>query len=171
MKEFKIGYHFCTKEFYNKLKEKQEIKADDRNCLELNLSSAYKYLFKEKMINNGNGMFFLWGDKKNKGTTIKYCNENEASHILLELRIPADICIDTNYENWCSFIMDLEEADGDYQLADEICREDFGIKDGLEGSYNNIYDISGDKDILQILIPYIKYDWIESLSYVENKVV
>lgn len=170
MNNLKKAYHFCTKEFYEKLKEKQIIKADNRKSTDNN-KFAYNYLFEEKNINNGNGMFFLWGDLYNKGYNIKYCSEVEANYVLLELDIPKDIAIDTNYDNWCSFIMDLYEADGDCQLADKICREQFGIKNGLEGSYNSIYDINLDTKIIQILVPYLDYNWIKSIKYTKNKVV
>lgn len=169
MNNFKKAYHFCTKEFYEKLKEKQIIKADNRKSTDNN-KFAYNYLFEEKNINNGNGMFFLWSDLYNKGYNIKYCSEVEANYVLLELDIPKDIAIDTNYDNWCSFIMDLYEADGDCQLADKIYREQFGIKNGLEGSYNSIYDINLDTKIIQILVPYLDYNWIKSIKYTKNKV-
>lgn len=169
MNSLKTGYYFCTKEFYNKLKNGGEIKADNRKSIG-NEKYAYDYIFNNKKINKGNGMFFLWGDKNNKGNDIKYCTKEEASYILLELEMPKDICIETNYDNWCSFIMDLYEANGDYELADEICREEFGIKNGLDGSYDLIYDTDC-KYISQLLVPYIKYNWIKNIYYVENKVV
>lgn len=165
-------YHFCTKEFYEKLKKDGEINAGNIKYSNQDKNKyAYKYIFEEKSINNGNGMFFLWSDKKNKGYSIDYCDKEEANYILLELEIPSDICIETNYDNWCSFIMDLHEADGDYKLADKICREDYGIKDGLEGSYNAIYDIDDELIILQILVPYIRFNWVTEVEYVKNKIV
>lgn len=172
MKNTNKLYHFCTKEFYEKLKKEGRINAGNiKYSIQDNKKYAYKYIFEEKAINNGNGMFFLWGDKKNKGNEIKYCNKEEANYILLELEVPSDIYIITNYDNWCSFIMDLHEADGDYKLADEICREEYGIKNGLEGAYNAIYDFDDKYDILQILIPYIRFNWVTDVYYVKNKII
>lgn len=165
-------YHFCTLEFYEKLKEERIVPAGDiALSIPDNNKYAYKYIFEEKKINNGKGMFFLWHDKKNKGYEIKYCKKEDAKYILLELEVPRDIVTITNYDNWCSFVMDLYEADGDYELADEICRTDFGIKDGLEGSYNAIYDYDEEQDILQALIPYIDFFWITDKEYVKSKVI
>lgn len=172
MKKTNKSYHFCTKEFYEKLKKDGQINAGNIKYSTKDKNEyAYKYVFEEKAINNGNGMFFLWNDKKNKGSDIKYCNKEETNYILLELEVPSNISIITNYDNWCSFIMDLHEADGDYKLADEICREEYGIKDGLEGSYNAIYDFDDKSSIQQILIPYIEFNWITGVDYVENKIV
>lgn len=172
MKKTNKLYHFCTKEFYEKLKKEDRIKAGKIKCSNKdNNRYAYKYIFEEKAINNGNGMFFLWGDKKNKGSEIKYCKKENANYVLLELDVPIDISIKTDYDNWCSFIMDLHEANGDYGIADEICREEYGIKDGLEGSYNAIYDFDDKSSIQQILIPYIEFNWITGVDYVENKIV
>lgn len=165
-------YHFCTKEFYKKLKRENKINAGNiAYSTPDNNRYAYKYIFEEKSINAGNGMFFLWNDKKNKGNEIKYCSKDNAKYMLLELEVPTEISIVTNYDNWCSFIMDLYEADGDYQLADEICREEYGIKDGLEGSYKSIYEFDYEYDILQVLVPYICFDWIKNIDYVENKII
>lgn len=165
-------YHFCTKEFFEQLQQENIVIAGDiKQSVPDNNKYAYNYIFKEKNINNGNGMFFLWYDKKNKGSEIKYCKKEDANYILLELEVPTDISIVTNYDNWCSFIMDLYEADGDYKLADEICREDYGIKDGLEGSYKGIYDYDDKYDILQVLVPYMRYNWIIGIDYVENKII
>lgn len=53
-------------------------------------------------------MFFLWSVLYNKGYNIKYCSEVEANYVLLELDIPKDIAVDTNYDNWCWFYKPIE---------------------------------------------------------------
>lgn len=69
----------------------------------------------------------------------------------------------------CNFILDLDEADGDLQLAEEICQES-GIKDGLEGSYQLIFEIEDDSNI-QSLVPCLKQNWITAIHYTKNKFV
>ena len=170
LKNIKKRFHFCTKEFLEELKNKSIIYADDRNP-KGSTNFAYDYIFfKEKKINNGNGMFFLWEDYKCKGNKINISNNpNDGEFALLELNIPSKLCIDTDYDNWCSFIMDLDEADGDYNLADEICIE-YGVEGGLKGSYQSIYNID-DNTRVQTLVPYINFDWIEDIKYTNLKVI
>ena len=166
----KKRFHFCTKEFLKELQEKSIIYADNRETNDRN-KYAYDYIFfKEKKINNGNGMFFIWKDYNCKGNNIKLNdNPSDGEFVLLELNIPSNICIDTDYDNWCSFIMDLDEADGNYDIANEICLE-YGIKDGLEGSYKCIYDID-DNSRIQTLIPYFDINWISNIKYTNIKVI
>lgn len=162
-------YHFCTKKFFNELNSKKIIFPDNRESLNTN-KYAYDYLFKYKNINNGNGMFFAWQNPSYKGYPIQYCDEDKANYVLLEMNVPINFCIKTNYENWCSFICDLDEANGDLNLADEICKEDYGIKDGLEGSFNSIFNISN-IDQIQTLLFHINIDWIKSYKFTKNIII
>lgn len=114
-------------------------------------------------------MFFLWENPEKKGIPIQLVDESKASFSLLELEIPDEIGMDTDYDNWCSFIMDLHEADGDLQVADEICQE-FGIENGLEGSYQAIF-LTNESSNIQTLVPYLKSEWITSIQYTENKII
>ena len=114
-------------------------------------------------------MFFLWENPTKKGKTIEFVDKSLANFVLLELEIPNNIGIDTDYDNWCSFIMDLYESDGDYKVADEICRE-IGIENGLDGSYQAIFK-TDDYSNIQTLVPYLKSDWIVSIQYTKNKIV
>lgn len=161
-------YHFCSKEFLKALQTQQTIEAGPHVSKDHN-KYAYDFLFLKKQLNNGNGMFFLWEDPEKKGIPIQFVEEVQAEFVLLELNIPKGVGIETDYDNWCSFIMDLHEADGDLQVADEICRE-FGIEDGLQGSYQAIF-ATDDSSIIQTLIPYLKWDWITAIHYTLNKVV
>lgn len=160
-------FHFCSKDFLKDLQTKGWIEAGEPHKSG-HLAYAYDYLFKTKQINGGNGMFFLWEHPDKKGV-IHWCDEAEASFVLLELSLPKDIVIDTDYDSWCNFILDLDEADGDLQLAEEICQES-GIKDGLEGSYQLIFEIEDDSNI-QSLVPCLKQNWITAIHYTKNKFV
>lgn len=166
----KKRFHFCRKEFLKELQEKSIIYADKRETKDNN-KYAYDYtFFKEKKINNGNGMFFLWENYKCKGNKVElYDTDNSGEYALLELDIPSELCTDTDYDNWCSFIMDLYEADGDYKIANEICI-DAGVTNGLEGSYECIYDIDENSRI-QTLVPYLDINWISDIKYTNTKVI
>lgn len=166
---FTKAYHFCDKEFFYKLRDELKIEADDRITDEIRYF-AYDYLYNTVKINNGNGMFFLWENPEARGYEIKYCDESKAESVLIEFEIPSELCVITDYYNWSSFIMDLHEANGDYEIADKICREEFGIKGGLKGSFNNIYHID-EHSIIQILAPYFKYEWVKNFKFVEHKII
>lgn len=164
-------YYFCTPSFLNQLKEQEKIEATPYTLNEEDHHVyAYDYLFHHKQINKGNGMFFLWQDPTKKGYSIEVTDESNALFVLLELEIPKEIIVETDYDNWCSFIMDLHEADGDLTLADEICRDEFGIEDGLEGSYRAIFDINENSNI-QTLIPYLKWEWVRNIQFTQNKII
>lgn len=164
-------YHYCTKEFLQELIDKRVIypkQAVNYTDVSNKIAEDYvkEYVFENKKINKGNGMFFCWSHPDYKGD-IEY-NDN-GDYILLELYVPWQEAIKTNYENWCSLGMDLYEANGDYQLADKICREQYDIKDGLEGSYQAIFDTSDERDEIQYLLPYINSKWILQWYIVSNK--
>lgn len=166
------AYHFCTKEFYKELIMNGIIYANDKiyyrdELHKIGEDYVKEYVFKVKKLNNGNGMFFAWSNPEYKGK-IKY-NDN-GDYILLELNIPDGIGIKTHYENWCSLGMDIYDANGDYTLADKYCREEFGIKDGLEGSYNAIFELEKYAET-QILLPYIDSKWIRDISIVEKRYI
>lgn len=60
MKKEVKRFHFCKKEFYERLIREKEIYADDRESTDNN-RYAYKYIFSSPhKLNNGNGMFFAW---------------------------------------------------------------------------------------------------------------
>lgn len=169
MKKEVKRFHFCKKDFYEKLMSEGVIHADDRVSTDNN-KYAYKYAFSTPhRLNNGNGMFFTWKNPLDLGYEIKYSEESNADYVLLEIDIPKELTIDTDYQNWCSFILDLYDADGDVKLANEYCIED-GIVGGIEGSYNAIFDIDNTSAI-QTLIPYIKSKWIKSVKYTKNIIV
>lgn len=162
-------YHFCNEDFYNNLIVQKEIIANDNiNIPEFKHKHGEHYVkefvFINKRLNNGNGMFFAWSNPDYKGE-IEF--DSEGKYYLLELNVPEDICIKTHYENWCSLGMDLYDVDGDIEKADTLCRELFGIKNGLEGSYEAIFEIN-EQDEIQILMPYIKKDWINSVFKCNN---
>lgn len=72
----KKRFYFCTKKFLKELQEKSIIYADKRETKDNN-KYAYDYtFFKEKKINNGNGMFFLWEDYKCKGNKVELYDTN-----------------------------------------------------------------------------------------------
>lgn len=160
-------YHYCTNEFFHELMDKQIIYANDVINTE-NASYVKNYVFKEKKLNKGNGMFFTWTHPDYKGP-IKY--DEKGKYSLVELEVPENIAIKTNYENWCSFQVDLDEANGNLELADKICREDYGIKDGLLGSYNAIFDLSDTKMEIQVLLPYIDLKWVKSTKNVHRRYI
>lgn len=112
-------------------------------------------------------MFFCWSHPNYKGD-IEFDDNGE--YLLLELEVDSDICLKTNYENWCSFAMDLYDADGDLNLADKYCKE-MGIKGGIKGSYNAIFDTSDNEDEIQILIPFISTSFIKSIKRCKNKYI
>ena len=156
-------YHFCSNEFLSQLLECGVVDANKKlNLIKGEPASYVKdYAFNVKKINNGNGMFFSWSNPSYKGD-IKF--DENVSFSLIELEIEDDsIAIKTNYENWCNLGVDIEEANGDLELADKYCREDYHIVDGLQGSYNSIFDISDDQMEIQVLLPFLKKEWIKSI--------
>lgn len=160
-------YHFCDVSFLEKLKEDNIVTANNIMTDCSSLKDGYKYLFIDKKINKGNGMFFTWKNPQYKGYEIK---ENpEGKYALLELDVPKDIAVITDYENWCSFCLDLDEADGDLKVADENCKR---LYDGfsLRKSYESIFYIESD-DRIQVLLPYIKKEWIQKSTIVEKKII
>lgn len=160
-------FHFCTREFYEELLEKKEIIADDRDY-DLDIPAGYikNYAFNIMKINNGCGMFFTWTHPDYKGP-VKY--DPHGDYALLELDVNEDLAIKTNYENWCSCALDIFDCNGDLKEADLYCREEFGIKNGLKGSYEAIFDISNSSDEIQVLLPLLKSEWIISCRYCKNK--
>lgn len=169
MKKLKC-YHYCENSFYEELLQKEIIEANDEVIIpDEKLAEHYvkEYAFKVKKMNNGNGMFFAWSNPAYKGN-IEFCDNGKYS--LLELEVEEDMVVKTNYENWCSFGMDLYDNDGDINEADEYCRE-IGIVDGINGSYNAIFDCSDQHSEIQILLPYIKKDWIQSVKRCVKKYI
>ena len=168
IKEMRV-FHFCTKEFYNVLQERKEIIADDRD-FDISEPAGYvkNYVFKVMKLNNGNGMFFTWSNPEYKGT-IEY-NSN-GDYVLLELEVDENIAIKTHYQNWCSCGMDIYDCDGDLEETDLYCRNELGMKDGLKQSYEAIFDTSDCSDEIQILLPYIKSEWIVSAKACKHKLV
>lgn len=165
-------YHFCDKNFYNSLLKDKLIHANNiinytKNPFKIGEDYVKEFVFKNKKINNGNGMFFAWSNPNYKGE-ITYTDKS--NFILLELDVPEEICIKTNYENWCSLGMDIFEANGDLELANKICKEEIGIKNGLEGSYDAIFYIDENSEI-QILLPSINIEWVISASFVSKKFI
>lgn len=163
-------YHFCSRSFLDKLLEENIIYADEDLRLDKEEPVSYvkEYVFKTKKINNGKGMFFAWSNPFYKGN-IDFNEKGE--YILLELNVsPENICIKTHYENWCSLGVDIWEANGDLELADKYCRESYNIKGGLNESYNSIYEIN-DFDEIQILLPFIKKQWIISKRKCNKKII
>lgn len=172
MKKIKC-YHFCKKKFYDELLRKKIIIANkyiSQNDLTEKLPEHYvkDYVFINKNINNGMGMFFAWSNHQYKGKTLF---DDNGEYYLLEILTDEKNCIKTHYENWCSFGMDLYENNGDLHETDIYCKEEFGIIDGLNGSYNAIYDISNTNDEIQILLPYINLDDVKSAKRCLNKFV
>ena len=156
-------FHFCTGDFLTELQNKGVVVANDTiNLLEPKDAASYakEYAFITKQLNNGNGMFFAWSNPEYKGV-VKVCSGGK--YRLLELEVPKDECILTNYQNWCSFGTDLFDVDGDLDAADILCREEFGIVDGLQGSYDAIFDISDELDERQVLLYRLNSEWIKSI--------
>lgn len=161
-------YHFCTNDFVEELLSKKIIYADNNLRLKEDEPASYikKYAFETMRLNNGNGMFFAWSNPFYKGN-INFSKEGNYS--LLELDLGDDkVEIKTNYENWCSFGTDIYEANGDLKEADKICRE-YGILNGLKGSYQAIFDTDDESDEIQVLLPYIKSEWIIDIKRCSNK--
>lgn len=168
-------YHYCSYDFFEELKSKRVIYADDRshkfdkmgnsNNIEP-ISYAKEYLFREKKINNGNGMFFAWTNPDYKGNIVYL---DKPGFVLLKLEVPTDSIIKTDYENWCSFGLDIYDADGDLHLADVYCRNS-GIPEGLEGSYKSIFNIKDPSEV-QILLNKLSLDWVVDFKYVERKFI
>lgn len=165
-------YHFCSNEFLKELLKRKEILATPYKMpnTEFILPEHYvkEFVFNIKKINAGTGMFFAWSNPSYKGNVMY---DDNGKYSLIEFEVDEDICLKTNYENWCSLGTDLFDVNGDLQLADKYCREEFGIVNGLEGSYEAIYDISDRNMEVQILLPYLKADWIKSLKRVAKKYV
>jgi hypothetical protein len=158
---------YCTKEFYNELSEKEVIIADNRvNMRDDSTKYGYDYLFNKMNINNGNGMFFAWTNYDYKGN-INF-KEEETDFKLLKLDV--DEYIKTDYENWCSFCMDLDDCDGNLEEADAYCKEELGIEDGIVGSYNAIFDIDDNNEV-QLLLPKVSASDIISVRNVNRKYV
>lgn len=171
MKKVKC-YHFCNKEFVDKLQTDKEVVAN--NNLNLPVRDEFigehyvkDYVFNRKKINDGKGMFFAWSNPSYKGEVIF---SDDGPWYLLELEVDDELVIKTHYENWCSFGMDLEDNDGDLEEADIFCRE-MGIKDGLEGSYNAIFCTDNLEDEIQILLPKINVGWIKSIRGCKKKYI
>ena len=163
-------YHYRTGEFYKTLLKEQCIIANNQISLDVKTEKfpedyVKEYVFIKKNINGGNGMFFTWSNPEYKG---KIVHDDSEQFFLLELEVEEDICIKTHYENWCSLGVDLFQNDGDINETDEYCKE-IGIADGLDGSYNCIYDISDTSDEIQILLPYINAEWIKSAIGVKER--
>lgn len=162
-------YHFCSSDFYKKLLKENIIYADSDLRLNDGEPASYvkKYAFITEQLNKGRGMFFAWSNPCYKGE-IEF--DNNGSYILLELSMKnEDIAILTNYENWCSLGVDIHLCDGDLKLADEYCREEYHMKNGLKDSYNAIFDVSNSLDEIQVLLPFIKKNWIKSARRCGNK--
>lgn len=163
-------YHYCDNDFYENLMKEEIVYANDKISIENEKSGACyvkEYVFKVKKINNGNGMFFAWSNPEYKGPIELSSN---GKYILLELEVEETAIIRTDYENWCSFGMDLYDSDGDIKIADEYCKE-IGIINGIKGSYEAIFDCSDEHSEVQILLPYIKQSWIKSMRRCAKKYV
>lgn len=159
-------YHFCSKEFLRDLQTQEVIEAGipDKSG---SLRYGYDYVFQTKQLNGGNGMFFLWETLERKGT-VDYCEEEDASFVLLELAIPRQEALDTNYDEWCNLCSVLDEADGDLILADDYCHD--YINGGLDQAYELLFDL-GDDCLIQTLVPRLNQAWITAIHYTKNKFV
>ena len=167
----RICYHYCKNEFVQELVEKGEIQANKyiKPNVEMLLPEDYvkDYVFNKRNINAGHGMFFAWSNPAYKGK-IQYDEHGEYS--LIKFEIDDKICVKTNYENWGSLGVDIYEADGDLELADVYCKE-YGFINGLQGSYESIYDIYDTSMEIQILLPYLKAEWIKSIKKVKQRYI
>lgn len=142
-------YHFCSNEFYNELIVKGEIVADDRiNNRNDATRYGYDYIFNKMKINNGNGMFFSWVKYDYTGWTVNI-TEEENEYKLLELEV--DDYILTDYNNWCSFCLDLEE----------------NIPE-VDDMYKTIYMID-DENAIQVLLRKISVVDIVNVYNVDRK--
>lgn len=142
-------YHFCSNEFYDELINKGEIVADNRvNNRNDATRYGYDYIFNKMKINNGNGMFFSWVKYDYTGWTVNI-TEEENDYKLLELE--ADDYILTDYNNWCSFCLDLEENVPE-----------------AENMYKTIYMID-DENATQVLLRKISVDDIVNVYNVDRK--
>lgn len=160
-------FHFCTKTFYNDLISKEIIIADCRDIYKEEPAYYVKnYVFKVRKLNNGNGMFFAWTRPDYKGK-IEYSEDGD--FILLELLVDEEIVVKTSYENWCSCGMDIFDCEGDLKKTDLYCKEVLGMQNGLEDSYKAIFDLSDPIGEIQVLLPYIKSEWIKNKWTCVNK--
>ena len=162
-------YHFCTIDFYKLLLEKNKIIANENiNYHDPKIPEDFvkEYVFREKRLNNGKGMFFCWSNPHYKGN-IDF-NDN-GKYCLLELEIDEYLCIKTHYENWCSLAMDLYENDNNLIETDKYCKS-IGMVNGLLDSYNSIFNIRELEEV-QILIPYIESGWIKNMVRTNNKYI
>jgi len=162
-------YHFCCDAFLKELLRNGTIYADSNLRLKKDepVSYAKEYIFKIKKLNKGNGMFFTWTKPSYKGD-IRY--DEKGLYNLIELDVDEAVEIKTHYENWCSLGMDLAQVNGDLKEADILCKE-LGLKNGLLQSYNAVFDISNEADEIQILLPYIKKEWIVAVTKCKNKFI
>lgn len=167
-KQERLVYHFAHVDFYNELKEKVSISCNDslKNIGALT-PFAYEYAFKYKKLNKGNCMFFTWANTTEKWFHPEFVEIGD--YVLLEMSIPNELLIETDYDNWCSFITDLDFADGDLEVAGEIYREQGG-KGGIEESYNDIFNLTGSIR-RQCLVPRLEFNWIKSVRYVKSKII
>ena len=152
MKKIKC-YHFCSNEFYNDLINKGMIIADNRiNNKADSTKYGYDYVFNKMKINDGNGMFFSWVNYKYTGWgRDMIITKEENKYKLLELEV--DDYILTDYNNWCSFCLDLEEK-----------------VPNAEDMYSTIYNLD-DEEAIQVLLRKISVNDIVNVYNVDRKII
>ena len=168
-------YHFCCQEFLERLIDTGEVKPVNQ-LYQGNRRRAYDILFQR--LNNGNDMFFAWGALENKGDKIEYIEKDkvtDSTYVLLELDVPEDEFISTNYYNWCDLIWILEHGETP-QGAGEIAQEEFGTPgktpvEAFETIYSCVFNLEDGYHYEQMLLKTIKKEWITGIKYVANKII
>ena len=67
--------------------------------------------------------------------------------------------------------MDIYDCDGDLEETDLYCKNELGMKDSLKQSYEAIFDTSDCSDEIQVLLPYLKSEWVVSAKACKHKLV
>lgn len=166
--------HFCDKLFFESLMKSGVIYADSRGvnpskeqCKRSPYLHAYKYVFGEKRLNEGNGMFFFW-DFFDKNIEGHGCSKGD--YVKLVLEIPSEEVVKTNYEDWRSFSVDLWEHDGDINSLLDFYDNEPWCSNGIDQAYENIFkDLEGER--LQYLSKKIDASWIICAGKSNKKVV